>query len=306
MRIIIGIIAVLIFAHHSFSQSNEFNGRLEDLQTHQPLPYATVQLFSQKTGTIANVHGEFKLVIRYSNAEIDSLEFSCLGYFKCKISVGDFIKMPDKIISMKEVHYLLSDVVVVPKKYKTITLGITDNKPESKQISNIFNSKIGNFIKNKKNQTGWIRSVSFYLDKEGHPETPFRVRIFFVNKEKNCPGEDILNENLIVSAPKPGWLTVDLTNYHLQFPPEGAFVAMEWINAGDNYFYERETTKKEENGAISKEMRKFYGQAIGSILKQPEMLTWGNRLGNEWIPFTPFYKGYINAMIHAEIAYPVE
>ena len=132
------------------------------------------------------------------------------------------------------------------------------------------------------------------------------MRIFSVNQGKNCPGKDVLNENLIVSAQHPGWLTVDLTNYHLQFPVDGIFVVMEWINAGDNYFYEKEMIRRGEKGETTKKMRKFYGQVIGSVLKQPKMCTWGIALGNEWTPYTPFYKGYINAMIHAEIAYTVE
>ncbi len=194
----------------------------------------------------------------------------------------------------------------MPKKYKTIELGIFDKKPESKQVTNVYNNRIGNYIANKKQQIGWIKSVSFYIDAEGHPETPFRVRIYDLNKEKNCPGNDILNENLIVSAKESGWFTIDLTNYNIQIPIEGIFVIMEWINSGDKYFYEKEMPKKNENGETVKVYRKFYGQVIGSVLRQPEMITWGLTLGNDWIPYKQYYKGYINAMIRTEIAYPID
>jgi hypothetical protein len=161
-------------------------------------------------------------------------------------------------------------------------------------------------MENKKKQIGWIKSVGFFIDAEGHPETPFRVRIYDLNKEKKCPGHDILNENLIVSANKSGWFTVDMTKYNLQFPLDGVFVMMEWINSGDNYFYEKKMPAKSGNGETVMVTRTFYGQAIGSVLKQPEMITWGLTLGNDWIPDTLYYKGYINAMIKAEIAFAVD
>jgi hypothetical protein len=64
--------------------------------------------------------------------------------------------------------------------------------------------------------------------------------------------------------------------------------------------------KKSENGETAKVVRKFYGQAIGTVQRQPEMITWGLTLGNEWIPYKLYYKGYINAMIRTEIAYPID
>jgi hypothetical protein len=299
-------IFLILSGIQSYGQKVELIGRIEDQQTHKALPYATLEVFSLKTGTVADQKGDFRLELPLAHSVADTLVFSCVGYEKIKMGIADFLNHEDKTISLKEDQYLLPDVVVLPKKYKTITIGITANKPESKQITNIFNNKIGNFIENKRAKTGWIKTVGFYLDEEGHPETPFRVRIFGVNTEKNCPGRDILKENLVVSAGKPGWFNIDVSDYHLQFPPEGAFVVMEWINAGDNYFYDKEITRKNEKGEIVKETRKFYGQAIGSVYKQPALHTWGITLGNEWTPFSLFYKGYINAMIHTEIAFPME
>jgi hypothetical protein len=300
------LICLLISAGYSFGQSILLKGRIMDAETNEPLQFATIEIRSLLTGTIANENGVFELPIDSQNHNLDTLEFSYLGYAKSKISLADFLTSKDKIIFLKPSHVSLGEVVVMPKKYKTVVLGITDNKPESKQISNIFNSKIGNYIANDKNKIGWIKSISYYMDAEGHPETPFRVRIYDLNKEKNCPGNDILNENLIVSAVKSGWFTVDLTKYNLQFPLDGMFVMMEWINSGDQYFYEKEMPTKNDKGEMVKGVRKFYGQIIGSILRQPKMITWGLALGNDWIPYKPFYKGYINAMIRAEIAYPID
>jgi hypothetical protein len=306
MKKYFGLIIILISVGYSFGQSSLLKGKLIDVETNDPLPYATIEIYSLRTGTNANNSGVFELFANSQNQNIDTVEFSYLGYAKRKFSVADFLRLENKIISLKSSNISLGEVVVMPKKYKTVELGIFDKKPESKQVTNVFNNRIGNYITNKKQQIGWIKSVSFYIDAEGHPETPFRVRIYDLNREKNCPGNDILNENLIVSATESGWFTIDLTNYNIQFPIEGMFVMMEWINSGDKYFYEKEMPKKNENGETVKVVRKFYGQVIGSVLSQPEMITWGLTLGNDWIPFKPYYKGYINAMIRTEIAYPID
>jgi hypothetical protein len=306
MKKYFGLIIILISVGYSFGQSSLLKGKLIDVETNEPLPYATIEIYSLRTGTIADNSGVFELSVNSQNQNIDTVEFSYLGYAKRKFSVADFLRLENKIISLKSSNISLGEVVVMPKKYKTVELGIFDKKPQSKQVTNVFNNRIGNYIANKKQQIGWIKSVSFYIDAEGHPETPFRVRIYDLNKEKNCPGNDILNENLIVSAKESGWFTIDLTNYNIQIPIEGMFVIMEWINSGDKYFYEKEMPKKNENGETVKVFRKFYGQVIGSVLRQPEMITWGLTLGNDWIPYNPYYKGYINAMIKTEIAYPID
>jgi hypothetical protein len=299
------LLFLLLTAGYSFGQTVLLKGRVLDAETNEPLQFATIEIHSLHTGTIANEDGVFELAVDSQNHNLDTIEFSYLGYAKTRLSMADFLTSKDNILFLKPSHVSLGEVVVMPKKYKTVVLGIQDNKPESKQISNVFNSKIGNYIANDKNKMGWIKSVSYYMDAEGHPETPFRVRIYDLNKEKNCPGNDILNENLVVSAGKSGWFTIDLTKYNIQFSIDGVFVMMEWINSGDQYFYEKEMPKKNEKGETVREIRKFYGQTIGSVLRQPNMITWGLTLGNDWIPYKPYYKGYINAMIRAEIAYPI-
>jgi hypothetical protein len=299
-------IIVLISFNYSFAQSTKLSGHFIDKETNKPISYATIEIFSLKIGTIADKNGVFELTVDSKDINLDTIEFSNLGYEKIKLSIGDFLKLENHTISIRQQPIKLDEVVIIPKKYKIVKLGITNKKFQSKQITNLYNNKIGNYIENKKSKMGWVNSVSFYIHKDGHPETPFRVRIYAVNKEKRRPGKDILNENLVVSAGKPGWFTVDLTKYNIPFPIDGIFVMMEWINSGDQYFYELEMPIKNKNGEFIKEKRKFYGQTIGSILSQPQMITWGVTLGMDWIPYDLFGKGYINAMINAEIAYPLD
>jgi hypothetical protein len=306
MKKYIFVIITLVFFNFTFGQNTLLKGKITDKETNTSLPFVTIEIKNLKTGTTSNENGVFKIEVNSQNKNRDTIEFSYLGYKKVKFSIEDILNLNDKLILMESTPMILNEVLIIPKKYKTIRLGIFDKKPQSKQITNLYNNKIGNYIENKKHKVGRVKSVSFYIDQEGHFETPFRIRIYDLNKERNCPGNDILNQNVVISANKAGWINIDMTKYNIPFPQEGLFVMMEWINSGDKYFYEKEMIKKNESGEPTKEIRKFYGQTIGSVIKKSTMITWGIALGNDWIPYKLYAKGYINAMINAEIIYSVD
>lgn len=302
MKKLLLIIISLIVINFCFGQKVKLTGTIIDSKTKQPLPYGTIELFSLKTGTITDKNGKFNLEIVSNDIKLDTINFSYLGYEKVKISINDFLKS-ENTIALKEKLVILDEVIVTPKKYTTTILGIKDKKPESMQYAGIFTANKGNFIENIKNEIGWIKSVSYYIHFDGHPTTPFRIRIY--NRGKNGkPGKDLLNENLVVSAKKSGWFTIDISDYNIPFPKEGAFVMMEWINSGEEFYFEKEVTTKGKDGHPETVKQKYYGQSLGVVSKKGGVVLWGNTLGNEWIPYDFNYKGkYPNAMINAEIIY---
>jgi hypothetical protein len=303
MKNLISVLFLLISCLPSFGQDLVIKGRVIDYETLLPLPYATIEIFSLQTGTIADINGDFEIAIDSLVTRNDTMVVSHLGYTKKSILISDYFNGREKLITLKSTYVNLEEVVVLPGKYKTINIGITKRKPDGKQITNVFNSMIGNFIENKRGEDGWVKSVSYYVHPDGKPQTPFRVRIYDFDIEKRCPGKDLLTENVIVSAKGPGWFTIDLSEFNIQFPSNGAYIMMEWINSGQQYFYETEARTLNENGEVIFVTREFYGQTIGSVLNRPEMLTWGKGLGNDWIPFKLHTKGFINAMINADITY---
>ena len=300
-KLLLSIIS-LIAINLCFGQKVELTGIIIDSNTHQPLPFATIELFSLKTGTIADKNGNFIIKITSSDIILDTINFSYLGYEKVKMSISDFLKS-EKNIVLKEKIIELEEVKIIPRKYTTTILGIKDKKPRSMQYANVFNGKKGNFIENKKNEIGWIKSVSYYIHPDGHPTTPFRIRIYERNKNEK-PGKDLLNENLVVSAKKSGWYTIDISDYNISFPKEGAFVMMEWINSGEEFYFEKDITIKGNDGQTETVKRKYYGQSLGVVSKKGGVVLWGTTLGNDWIPYDFNYRGrYPNAMINAEIIY---
>ena len=295
-------IVYLTFISSCFGQSVSITGKITDYETNLPLAYATVELFSLHTGTIAAENGKFILETATLNSQLDTIEFSFLGYETKKICVADFL-VSEKPIKLKRIPITLEEVEISPKEYKTEIVGNKDKKPSSIQVANIFGANKGNFLKNTRKEVGWIKSVSYFLHNNGYPACPFRVRIYRVGI-KNTPGEDLLVENLIVTAKKSGWFTIDISEYGIPFPKEGAFIMMEWINSGEEFYFETDITTTGENGEPRVMKRKYYGQVLGTVSKKGGIVLWGSNLGNEWLPYDFSNKGkYPNAMINAEIAF---
>ncbi len=302
MKKIVILIINLILLKLCFGQSTDLTGEIKDSKTGEHLPYATIEIFNLKTGTIADKNGIFHFEITSNNLTYDTINFSYVGYETAKMSVNDFLKS-QKTIKLKGKTIELEEVKIIPKKYSIKTIGVKDKSPLSMQYSNIFGTNKGNFIENKKNKEGWFKSVSYYMHPDGFPNAPFRVRIYQVGVN-NKPGNDLLNENLVVSAPKSGWFKIDISNYNIPFPKEGAFVTMEWINSGEEFYFEKKYTVTDSNGQMKTVQGTYYGQSLGVVSKKGGVILWGSNPGNVWIPYDFNNKGkYPNAMIRAEIIY---
>jgi hypothetical protein len=283
-------------------QEIDLHGKIEDSNTGQPLSYATIEILSLHTGTITDSDGNFNLLIIPKDIIRDTIIFSHVGFEKKYMSLQELIHS-GKVIVLDEMPVMLGEINITPGKYSTQILGVRDSKPSGMQYANVFGANKGNFMKNDRKKPGWIKSVSYYVHPDGNPLTPFRVRIYGVDENRK-PGKDILNRSIIVSANGPGWVKADLSEYHVPFPEKGVFIAMEWINSGDDFYFEKEVAVKGKDGKLETVKRKYYGQSLGTVWQKGEAIMWGSTLGNDWIPYDFNNKGKsMHAMIHAEIIY---
>jgi hypothetical protein len=284
----------------SYGQEMVLKGRIIDKGTNKPLAFSIVEIKALKTGTYTDSIGNFS--INYKDTD-DTVEFFSLGYQLKKYRIGDLDNLLDRTIQLESFYINLKEVVVVPHKYKTIRLGITNKKPWQFQIANIFGGQYGAYIKNTLKTQGYVKAVSFYIAKVGYSNTPFRIRIYNKNELNDCPDKDILTENVIVSNPKgEGWFTVDLSKYGIPFPLDGMYVMMEWIYSGDQYYYTFEHKYKTADGESSTKTYHVYGLSLGNVRKQPDGF-WAKGLGDKWNKMKNPYKGNVNVMINADISY---
>lgn len=286
-----------------FSQEALFEGKVIDQQTKQPITYATIEIKTQKTGTYTDSAGNFS--IGYKSL-YDTLEFNSLGYEMKKYCIRN-LNSPMNMIELEPHIFELNEVVVVPKKVKTVRLGTTSRKPWRFQIANIFGGQYGTYIKNEYKKTGHVKAVSFYITEIGFPDAPFRIRIYAKDQINECPGKDLLNESVIVSNTEgEGWFTVDISEYGIYFPLDGIYVMMEWVYSGDQYYYDFEHEIKSKDGKSATRKYHVYGPSLGNDWKQPDEGYWARGLGDTWNRMNDYYKGYVDVMINADIEFQLE
>lgn len=300
------LVSAFIFlspVNYGFGQETLIEGKVIDRETRQPVIFATVEIKALKTGTYTDSAGNFS--IRSENSD-DTLEFNSLGYEMQKYSIGD-LNNSMRIIELKPHIFELKEVVVVPKKVKSMRLGITSKKPWRFQIANIFGGQYGTYINNENKKTGHVRAVSFYITEIGFPDAPFRIRIYAKDQLNGCPGKDLLNESVIVSNTKgEGWFTVDVSEYGIDFPLDGMYVMMEWVYSGDQYYYTYEHEVKTKDGKSETRTYHVYGLSLGNVWKQPDEGYWSKGLGDKWSRMNDYYKGYVNVMINADVEFQME
>ena len=133
MKKIILLIINLILFNFCFGQSIDLKGEIKDFKTGDPLPYATIEIYNLKTGTITDKNGIFQFEITPDDLTYDTINFSFVGYETTKMSISDFLES-EKEIKLKEKTIVLDEVRVMPKKYSIAIVGIKDKSPTSKQI----------------------------------------------------------------------------------------------------------------------------------------------------------------------------
>ncbi|MBT9394088.1 carboxypeptidase-like regulatory domain-containing protein [Hymenobacter sp. NST-14] len=276
----------------SIAQDAKMTGRIVDDKTKEPIPFASIGLKEEQTGALTNEYGFFQMAMPQKNPQ-DSLIIMALGYFRKAVLVKPGIKVQDMIIEVPKRAIELKEVKIQGGKVKDLALGSKSNTPGEGMIQGMPGSQYAFFVKNDKGKNlGNVRSVSFYIGENGFPREPFRVRLYKADGNYNSPNTDLLTENIVVSAPKGGeWYTIDLTEYNIEAPKEGFFVAMEWIVSGDNFY----TTNFMDNYTP-------YGQILRPTFEFKEARTWNYTMGRGWSLITLANNGMrYNAMIRAEV-----
>lgn len=195
-----------------------------DSITQEAVPYATV--------TISQVGGEYTS----SNGSIKN------------IHVGDTLLIShmeynDKIVVAKQINeqIFLSRKSSVSNQLNNIdnfgikkTIGYLHNKSHLERSGSV-GSEIGVYIPNEKKQIALIRKIlidliftSKYLDKKKFVNI-FKLNIY--RARKKMIAEQINKKPIIISSRGESKRRIDISDYKIKFPSEGAFITIEWIGA---------------------------------------------------------------------------
>ena len=115
------------------------SGVVRDEQSRRPVAFANVFLPGSNIGTVTNGNGVFSLKINSSSVE-QGLEFSCMGYAGCRISLKDYKPERGITVWLKPMSQLLNEVRVYGGDAKAIVMEAIEKIPENYSLSaNILN-----------------------------------------------------------------------------------------------------------------------------------------------------------------------
>lgn len=242
----------LLFASTGFAQVKKVEGFIFDVSTNKPIEYAEITILDRMGGVYSDAKGYFSLQQNFNPKDI--LVISALGYAQQKISFQQ-IQLPLKIYLKEEI---IEEISVRGKRTKIVKYKVGDlretngsflsNKPRFfNQSKNVF----VNYIHNTKNKKGFIESIYVKFHKKNNlflkdiatgkniyyksPESiKIRIRCLSANKYLE-PDKDLSNQEMIFKIKnfKNQW--IDISNYHIPFPENGAFIGMEILDViGEN------------------------------------------------------------------------
>jgi len=286
---------ILLICHGAVAQQIEISGFIRDSKTNKVIPFATVELMKEKLGVATDYQGKFQLQLQ-SDCLNDTLIISSLGYKTAHIEVKSLKSNFSNVsILLDPVVYSLKEVEIIGIPIGRYRLGnYEDTKKGYGGWLTGLKSQIAVFMDCKKYKNSKIVNASFFIAKNtGKPETPFRVRVYNVDSKSGNPGDDLIHDNIIVHGKrKGGWLTVDLSKYNLKAPSSGYFIAMEWIDSGEQYYYQTYINP------LGKYVTN-YGQSVSNSKTIKPNNTWLKFLGHDWIIHSE--GEYHNSLIISEI-----
>lgn len=198
-------------------------GRILDEHSKQPIPFANIGIFKANVGTVSNPDGSFSLRVPASHLQ-DSITFSSLGFKRVDLFIPSLQKTEDLVIELTEKPQLLREVYVVGKKVKakTFSLGNTSWKGGVMETDTLYSGQsIALLIENKAPKPEqefplYIKSARIRILRSNLALTRFRLRVNEMDEQTGLPGNDLLQQSLIVESKlRSGWLEFDLSSQAL-------------------------------------------------------------------------------------------
>lgn len=209
----------------SFGQSF-FEGLVINKETKHRIPFATIGLIKQNTGTNADENGNFTLSISGSS---DTLLISCIGFETTKFPqnrsyLKDTFELQPKIASLAEI------IVTNRKNPTSTTLGQYSNCSTNYYTTSNAINQIARHFKTTRNNVSLkeIEICKYGMAIIDPARTKFRIRIYSMDKISGTPGDDLCDS--VIELDVTGrHIKVNLEQYNIIIPDTDFFVAIEWL-----------------------------------------------------------------------------
>ena len=214
---------VLLLLQHTSNAQKIIQGKIISSDNHSPVAYANIGIINTGIGTISNADGSFSLLIpaRLLN---NTLTCSSLGYGEKNIPLPLLHAKKDIVIYLKEKTGLLQPVIVSSKKEKDklFDLGNGASRGGVYEPDTTYSGRsIALLIDDKNEPAGkkfpvFIEQAKLRIFRNNLDTCKFRIRIHDVNPATGTPGEDLLQQSIVVaSSLRNGWLKFNLSDLNI-------------------------------------------------------------------------------------------
>lgn len=218
------------------AQLVEIKGRVLDLTTSAPIPYATIYLLHGEKGTYANELGNFSINLSLKQ---DSFIISSVGYQPDTVFVTLNNVKEELVIKLISARYELPTIEVIPNKSKVqrFDIGFFGRTPKA---TNTHCFSIGDqmaaYLQNNSTKRGIIEKINFSTiscySAEGMVENlKVRLKLWEYNIYTKKPGKDLLLNDIVIDIDKVSKkdYSINVLEQHIEFPVEGLFVGLEFL-----------------------------------------------------------------------------
>jgi hypothetical protein len=259
------------------------------------ISFTTIGIKNSFRGVIADEHGHFEIYVE----ETDVLLISAMGYNAIYLPVKE---IKEKVILKQKIENL--DEVIIKRlnleDYKKNThLGIYGYRANG-IIKTTSGYSLATKIVGSENKTeGVLRKIYAQFDKKNLKQARLRLRVYKINMQNGKPGENLLQDNIIIDVSKKN-ATYDVSKYQIIIPPEGCFVGFDWLTESKNL-----GKPQNKNGIVYQ--LDFYEPFIRTTDKVCQLVTYSKIFNHDWNVYKPvFSKCPNNAIISALIQYKAD
>lgn len=227
----------LLNAVTMFAVAQPIKCKLLNAATQQPVPYATVSIKGENSGTLSIEDGSFMLDMP-GNPDVSSksITVSSIGYQLLTVKLSDLQKS-NPVIYLRPASTVLNIVKVKPTQFKTKVYGRTGNSTFMTATMFTQNQLVDDNLGKEQaaviniDNDVYLRNFNMYVVFNRFKTVKFRLNIYSV---KNGYPDSLLNNSDVIFdvAQKRGWVQVDLTPYNIYLQGHRKIaVAIQWLQS---------------------------------------------------------------------------
>lgn len=224
MRICFITSCLLFILQTSFGQIT-IEGKVLEQKSRKPIPFANIGVPKYNVGTLSNRDGSFSIQIPQRSSN-DTLFFSALGFAKRGVAISLFLTKRDYLVLLSERVTVLNTVTVTGKKEanKIFELGnqqckggiITLDTAYAGRSNSLLIDPRGTKFQNDLQFPVYLTKAHLRIFRNNFKTCKFRLRLNEVDSITKAPGQDLLQQNIIVeSSVRNGWMEFDLTKLNI-------------------------------------------------------------------------------------------